>query len=208
LAAYYAEAIQTMQPQGPYYLGGWSMGGVVAFEMAQQLQRRGENVARLVVFDSQALGHAAVPEWVEQALMMLTLTDNLEKIFGKKLKIPMEQLRSLAFGEQVGYVLNLAREAEMPSPDEAPQIRQLLELFRTNQQASRRYQPQPYSGSLTLFTAAERIVPGSRDPSLGWANLVGGNLDIHQVSGTHFTMLQEPYVEVLAKQLKTCLNQT
>ncbi len=205
LAAYYAEAIQTRQPRGPYYLGGWSMGGVVAFELAQQLQRRGEKVARLVVIDSQIWSRSAVPEWVEQALMIFTLTDSLEKIFGKKLKIPLEQLRSFTWGEQIGYVFNLAQEAEMPSPDEAPQIRQLLKLFRTNQQAARRYLPRPYSGALTLFTAAERIVPGSPDPSLGWAKLVHGALDVHQVPGTHFTMLQEPYVEILAKQLKTCL---
>ena len=53
MATYYIEALRTVQPEGPYLLGGWSMGGVVAFEMAQQLHAQGHGVALLALLDSR-----------------------------------------------------------------------------------------------------------------------------------------------------------
>ncbi|NJR75191.1 MAG: hypothetical protein HC773_19260 [Scytonema sp. CRU_2_7] len=52
MAAYYIEELRVVQPQGPYLLGGWSMGGIVAFEMATQLQKQGDKVALLALLDS------------------------------------------------------------------------------------------------------------------------------------------------------------
>jgi pimeloyl-ACP methyl ester carboxylesterase len=54
MAAYYIQAIQTVQPHGSYYLGGWSFGGLVAFDMAQQLTQAGQEVALLAIFDAPA----------------------------------------------------------------------------------------------------------------------------------------------------------
>ncbi|MBD2019655.1 amino acid adenylation domain-containing protein, partial [Leptolyngbya sp. FACHB-36] len=72
MAAQYIQAVQTIQPRGPYLLGGWSFGGLVAFEMAQQLQQAGESVALLAIIDTLAPIPANQPSLVDALKFLLT----------------------------------------------------------------------------------------------------------------------------------------
>src|SRR6185503_2382423 len=78
MAAHYLEAIRSVQPDGPYLLGGWSMGGVVAYEMAQQLAAQGQQVSLLALLDARPLTSAeAAAQWDE-----LTLLTNFARDLG------------------------------------------------------------------------------------------------------------------------------
>ncbi len=104
MAAYYIQAMQTVQPTGPYLLGGWSMGGVVAFEMAQQLHAQGQHVALLAILD----GRIPTPDdtFPEQDAEAISL---VERYFGISFG-PMESLTELPEDEQLAVLLERSEE--------------------------------------------------------------------------------------------------
>ena len=85
-------------------------------------------------------------------------------------------------------------------------MHQLLEVFRSNLQALYRYRPQPYSGQVVLFSATEQASKSTSDSSNGWGQLVGENIDIYKIPGDHYSIIQEPNVEILATGLKSYLK--
>merc|ERR1711872_414135 len=93
MAARYIEALQEVQPGGPYYLGGWSLGGVVAWEIAQQLQALGEEVGLLAVIDSYA--PTGLEEQIDDTVLTNSLVTDLGGMFGKELSISANELQQL-----------------------------------------------------------------------------------------------------------------
>jgi thioesterase domain-containing protein len=83
--------------------------------------------------------------------------------------------------------------------------RALRDMEVISLQASRAYVPQVYHGKLILFRASEQPA-GNEDARLGWGGLATGGEELHDVPGDHFTILTEPSVGVLAKQLTVCLH--
>jgi amino acid adenylation domain-containing protein/non-ribosomal peptide synthase protein (TIGR01720 family) len=209
MAACYLEAIRTVQPAGPYYLMGWSLGGLVALEMAQQLTVEREEIALLAVLDtgiSEALemnkSERDDAEWIVRYTEILA---------GRKSPLSVEALRQLGTLEaQLSYALDLAeRERFLPSGIDRKTARRYFLAGTANGKAGRKYQPKPYTGSVTLFRAAEGHVVHAREPSLGWAQLAQGGLEIYEVPGTHDNMVLRPHVRTLAEvfrnHLKTCI---
>ncbi|WP_414541587.1 hypothetical protein [Nostoc sp. CCY0012] len=89
----------------------------------------------------------------------------------------------------------------MPSEFGLQQMRQLLQVFQANLMAKYKYIPKPYTGRITLFCSSEQILEGTKAPEFGWSKLVTDDLEIHEIPGNHYTILQEPYVQVLAEYL-------
>jgi amino acid adenylation domain-containing protein len=210
MAACYIEEIRAVQPEGPWLLGGWSMGGVVAFEMAQQLQRQGQVVGLLALLDVEAgeldedqdARHPAelfIEDWASQ--------------FGKQVTFSEKRFQQLArdgilTDEQTDYVLEQARMAELIPPDVgALQIRDLSRVYMANARAARSYVPHVYPGQVTLLKASERPPETARDRALGWNELSAGGVEVHVVPGNHYTMLRQPHVQVLAARLRACLDE-
>jgi len=191
MASHYIELLQTVQTQGPYLLGGWSLGGVVAFEMAQQLQAQGQEVALLALIDSYALTGDQEPEPDD-----VTLLGDLALDLGLPLnQIAFEQLEP---DERLAYVLEEAKRAGVVPPDmELVQVRHLFHVFKSNVQAMRRYVPYAYPGPIALFKASEQF-----DEDLGWGVLAAGGVAMYAVPGNHYTVIREPNVEALAGQLE------
>jgi thioesterase domain-containing protein len=160
MAARYLDDLRRIQPQGPYLLGGWSMGGTVAFEMARQLQSLGQSVALLALFDTRPyVEDKAAAETDEVALLGGGFAHDLGLSFDD-LPISWEELLRLRPDEQLAYVLEEAKKANIVPPDiELGQVRQLFEVFKTNVRASREYAPQTYAGRVTLFKAGEQEKP-------------------------------------------------
>ena len=228
MAAHYIEALRAVQPEGPYFLGGWSMGGIVAFEMAQQLRAQGQEVALLALLDT----------WAPKRRRRLAKEDSVALLVGfaqelglslDDLTLSWDRLLQLEPDKQLAYVLEGARMANMVPPDiEFAQIQRFFHVFKTNARAMRNYAPQPYPGRLILFSANElaaegaHYVPQSRvrrlfhifetkvrvrlkDSTLGWSKLSTEGVENYENLGNHFTMIREPHVQVLAERLRTCL---
>lgn len=203
MAAYYIEALRTVQPEGPYLLGGWSMGGVVAFEMAQQFHAQGQRVALLALLDARI--PTADEDLADEDFEARMLVDFV-RYFGLSLD-PRDALARLPKHELLERVLEHAKRAGlMPSDIEVSHAQPFIELCKADFRATRNYVLHHYPGRLTLFKAGQELAGTSSDPTLGWSEWAAGGVDVHVVPGNHATMVYKPHVEVLAEKLRACLD--
>ncbi|MGB7438932.1 MAG: alpha/beta fold hydrolase, partial [Candidatus Acidiferrum sp.] len=202
MAAHYIQALQTVQPTGPYLLGGWSMGGVVAFEMAQQLRAQDQRVALLALLDSRVpTPEETFPEEDADAILLV------ERYFGISFG-PRESLAEHSKDEQLAFILEHAKSAGLvPAELDASQARRFVELLRSDLRATQNYGPHLYPGRVTLFKASETLGGTSPDPTFGWSEWASEGVEVHVIPGNHANLVYEPHVEVLAEKLKACLNQ-
>jgi len=193
MAADYIREIRTVQPEGPYFLGGFSMGGKVAFEMAQQLHTQGQKVAILALFDTQG------PDWLKPLPVHTRVLRHLSNLLRLKPKDKLTYLKN-----------NLGRRFYSGHSQPLPQAYQLSPLRQALEQADSYYVPQVYPGRAIIFRAGEPLEGWldwcSVDPQLGWGGLVAEGLEIHEFSGNHVNMFREPNVRYLAEKLKACLD--
>jgi len=207
MAAHYIGSLCVLQPQGPYLLGGWSMGGVVAFEMAQQLQGQGHEVALLALLDSRAPNSAYAPADDDDVTLLIEFAMDRGGLFARDLPLLYDNLRQLGPDEQLHYILEQAKLVNVVPPDtELLQIRRLFRVFKTNTQAARSYVPQVYPKQITLFQAAEQVGEVHHDGTPGWGELAVGGVELQIIPGNHYTMVRKPHVQVLAQRLKTYLD--
>lgn len=218
MAACYLDAIRSVQPQGPYRLGGHCFGAIVAFEMAQQLLKRGEQVESLIVLNVPAPGMQQNKATcvLDDAAWVVKLGRLLEQSSGLSLNLDYAELRALGYTEQLDYLRQRMQQAGFLPPEAgiAP-VRGLLEVLKANGRI--KYQPeQPLPVPIALlraegyhveydFSDAENTASGARDSTLGWQKFAWGPVAIHPVPGDHITMLSEPNVERLAVCLRAAL---
>jgi thioesterase domain-containing protein/acyl carrier protein len=204
IANQYIEMLLLRQPNGPYFLGGTSSGGLVAFEMAQQLRKLGREISLLFMIDTLIPEYMlAVPKNdVEMMLNMLTMLNPQDKASLE------DEIRKLNHDEQLIRLLERGKMIfPMFSDWDLTQIRNFLHVSKINIQAIEDYIPQVYPGRLIFFRATElHPLLFAKNPERAWLNLVAGGLDIHDVPGDHITMNSPPHVEVIAKLLKTYLD--
>jgi amino acid adenylation domain-containing protein/non-ribosomal peptide synthase protein (TIGR01720 family) len=198
IAAAYLREIVRLQPAGPYYLGGWSFGGEVALEVAQQLTRRGQRVALLTLIDTFLSADLKPYDSVEVFVAYAEAVGA---------EIDQEYLRTLSYPEQLRYVLRLARLHGMVGGAEAEQLRRVFDTMRATSLAGASYQPQPYDGDLLFFraTAPDQHRP-EVNPAQRWRHLCGGRIDVCDIPARHQELLAEPYVRELAAKLKASLK--
>ncbi|HEX2187107.1 MAG TPA: thioesterase domain-containing protein, partial [Chloroflexota bacterium] len=196
MAALYLEEIRRVQPAGPYFLGGYSGGGVIAFEMAQQLRRAGQEIALLVLIDSASprlpTRHALSANWRGLCRLGPGYARHLPR---KALEGVLRHLRRL----QIEHY----RRRGQPLPHT---LRDLA-IWDATLQALRTYAPQPYAGAAVLFRSAV-IDPayGHHEADLGWTELVQGGLTLEIVPGDHQSLMAEPNAAVLADALRARLR--
>ncbi len=202
MAAYYIQAMQTVQPTGPYLLGGWSMGGVVAFEMAQQLHAQGQPVALLAILDGRIpTADATFPEQDAEAISLV------ERYFGISFG-PTDSLTELPEDEQLAIMLEQAKGVGLvPVELDVSQARRFVMLLRNDLRATQTYELHRYPSRITFFKANETMTGTSADPTMGWSDWADGGVEVHAVPGNHANLMYEPHVEVLAAKLTACLNQ-
>jgi amino acid adenylation domain-containing protein len=219
MARSYIEALRQVQPEGPYSLGGHSFGGWVAFEMAQQLQLHGQEVALLAIFDAVAPGvddSILGQDW-DDTQWLLQMAQLLEDSYGKELEVSYDDLQNRDLETQITYVTQRLKEADLlPAGAGAEQIQRLLRVFKANSQM--RYLPQIlYETQIHLFRVDEnqlekgdgdRAIESRQNPTLGWEKLADIPVVVHNVPGTHTSMMASPHVQVLAKSLQFVLKQS
>ena len=191
MAAAYVEMILQHQPEGPYYLGSYSFGVIVAYEMAQQLKAMGHPVGMLIQFDqSPTVDHKVYTD----------TADMLTQMFQRYFKLDSDYLRKLETEEQFKYVLKKAKKAKvLPRFIRTAEFKHNVLMNETQSQAWMRYTIRPYEGDLVLFRSEEN--KNADRPDLGWSDYVRGQVEIIDVPGNHLSMMKEPQVQVLATKL-------
>jgi len=214
IANYYIQAIQTMQPRGPYLLGGWSFGGLVAFEMAQQLTQVGQPVELLAILDTpapnQKLSFSQSLKFLLGTSLWSTLPFLADYLSLAAQRFPgwntwfSRQQKSATSTKAFQAIARLLPEESRLSLLDESVIRSLLPIVYANSQAAYRYMPQPYAGCVTLFKAAEQPDALQHEPTLGWGT-VANQIQLHEVPGNHLSLLKQPHVQTLARHLQSYL---
>ena len=204
MAAHYLKEIRALRPQGPYLLVGYSSGGIVAYEMAQQLRAQGEAVPLLALLDTAPSGAWKKPVPVRIAGHLQVL-----------MELPWERKIHYAMGKLVlvkrAIATALRRSLRLGSRKRKPAEPQVLEEVRmSNRCAILRYRPAVYPGRVILFRARQRhefYDKFQREPDESWRAFAAGGLVIRDVPGDHGQLLGEPNVSLVAKEMQTFLNE-
>jgi len=202
MAADYISAIREEGIKGPYFLGGWSMGGVVAFEMARQLRADGEEVAGLSLIDS------AVPtaEHFDETSLLIGFAQNIGLQAGH-VDVSPDELLKLSTEDKLALILNWAKQEHLlPLEVELSDIQRSFNVYRANLRALANYTPQAQRVRITLFKADEHVMQNGKGEAMGWDALTEEQVEVCVIPGNHYTLLSGPHVRILAEHLQASFN--
>ncbi|MCO5185012.1 MAG: amino acid adenylation domain-containing protein [Anaerolineae bacterium] len=214
MAERYLALLRAVQPEGPYRLGGYCFGGLVAYEMACRLVAQGEAVAHLAIFEGYApLGPGGRAIW-RRPREWLNFARNLPYWIGDYIEQggteswSAVRRRARMTGNRV--LRRFGRKKPVTSTDILGDQMQTIptharRMFETQIQAQIRYKPQPYPGVVTLYRVKRLSLLRAGDPLMGWANLALGGVNVCMVAGSHRNILEEPHVTSLASRLEAAL---
>lgn len=208
MAALYATEIQRVQPRGPYFLGGYCMGGTVAFAVAQRLQAEGEPVALLALFDTMNWHKIPLTFWSKSSHAIQRLFFHAASFFsvdssgkGKFLKEKLDTLKSRI---PVWRGMLLSRFSKRTSNTVSDSL-VLGRIWQANDSASWSYIPKPYPGVVTDIRPAKQYRVFSK-PDLKWDRLAQGGQEVIVLPVNPAMMLVEPFVEHLAAALRRSMD--
>jgi thioesterase domain-containing protein len=200
LASHYIREIRAVQPEGPYFLGGYSGGGIAAFEMTKQLESARESVAFLGFLDSfsPSLPMRPLPD---RARLHLRRMQNEGPGY-----VTAAALRRFGY-ERTMFTRRVQRELGKIFP-ERYRYENMSDSWVV---AESHYDAKPWHGSATLFRAREESALSLWtayvvDEQHGWGRFVKGGVDVVICEGNHTTMCEEPYVRDLAQKLRFSLD--
>lgn len=205
MAELYLKEIKAIQPEGPYFLGGYCMGGTIAYEMAQQLRAQGDEVALVAMLDTYNFA-------------LMEKNSGARAIY-QKLKFHLGNFLKLRPAEMLDYArekVRVARDGEFKnwiggvtgkkSTDEGSETRE-ASVQSVNDAACLAYTPKPYAGALTLFKPQVNY-DYYPDPDMGWKELALGGLHHEELPVNPHAMLVEPYVQELAQRIKRIIDRS
>jgi thioesterase domain-containing protein/acyl carrier protein len=206
VAAHLVKQIRCVWPDGPYILTGWSFGGVMAFEVARQLEAQGAKVPLVMLLDSRLPGLVVrkrstreIIEFFRHRLSTLSITERLAFLR----EVAVNKIKFLWI-TKVWFFRNQSRIDTQPRTESPP----MVEAMR---QAVRRYQPGPFGGNVVLFQVEkwETLYASIRyvlDSDFGWSKFVRGRLEIVPVPGDHRSLLNEPGVSKVSERITAYLR--
>jgi amino acid adenylation domain-containing protein len=184
MATLYYEQLRRFRPHGPYHLGGYSFGGLVALELAQRLKQAGEEVGLLALVDTY------VPSKTSSGLIRRFSSLSI----AGKFQYSVKRLDRFRKG-----LRTTVRVLTLPPAVKA--VREAAAL------AEREYKPLSYQGKITLFRASEKGLRGLSGPQSGWEHFAQGGVEVVEIDGDHGSILNEPTVQVLAGLIRDHLSQ-
>ncbi|PRX32000.1 acetoacetyl-CoA synthetase [Paraburkholderia sp. BL18I3N2] len=200
MASSYIEQMRTVQPKGPYALAGYSFGGLLAFEVAQQLRRAGERIDLLFMLDTHVDQHclpwmarlrrranSARSHW--RAVRTLPVA-RLPGYLNDRFASVMDHLRM-----RVGL---MARRPQSYSPAMPPLLRRMRETTRVAMAA---YRPKPYGASPIIYVRGAVAQNGACDSVLLWRRIARAGLVVTEVACDHADLIVEPNVQFVAAEL-------
>ena len=210
MAAQYIKELRQLQPQGPYHLGGRSFGGVVAYEMAQQLREQNQSVALVALLDTDPIG------WLKRFPRGVTLKYQARFLF-IRIQRHLANIQSFNWRDKISYFLEKAnykkRKVEtwqwqvsrkFNQSEEMPLSDTLRDIEEFNYLAAKKYVPRAYPDRITFFSANEEV--SSVENQFGWQSLATGGVEVVEVPGNHPSMIENPNVTLLAEELNQRLN--
>ncbi len=225
MASRYVAEIRDHQPDGPYLIGGWSLGGVIAFDVAQQLTRAGEEVAGLFLLDCMlpviASGLLAISPSLMRSYLLIDHVRGAAAVAGKEPPpltpydidgLPMDEQLDLLIGE-------LEKRDAMPLGMDKDMLRRYFAIRLARIEAQNRYVVKPYPGRITLIRTTDlnlgitlhEMRKMYRDamvnhPTYGWSKFTSEPVEVRHMPGHHESMVREPHVRVLAEELRSCIT--
>jgi thioesterase domain-containing protein len=219
LACQYIRAIRDAEHDPPYRLVGFSLGGLLAYEIARQLAADNCETELLVVIDTHAPGACegrrisvrTAAETLRSAGFYLW--DDVRAVNVRaNCSRAARKLRLLAITAARGRRATWGVDGYTGVPDDVIDIRfpgYRASLVRVLGRAALRYRPKPYDGRVTLITARAQRLFQSEAPEEGWRRLASGGVDVATIPGSHFRLLQDPRtVESLAAHIRLRLGPT
>jgi amino acid adenylation domain-containing protein len=211
MAACYLKQIRQVQASGPYKLGGWSLGGMIAYDMAQQLRNDGESVRFVGLVDTgssrslRAQRHAEhvfaerIFELDACSALLHWLVDLHPDIADARQHAAYDKLMALMERKDVdAMIATCQRESLLPSHLDMALVRRMLAVYQAGANAAEAYEAQAVDVPVTYF-AAER--DEGEDLTSGWQDLLGPRLDVVRIGGSHHSIVKPPHIEKLAREI-------
>jgi syringomycin synthetase protein SyrE len=213
MATDYVAAMRRVQAEGPYCLGGYSLGSIVAFEMAQQLQAAGHDVALLGLIDGLSPLESRHVGERSDAITLAGIVRDMARAARIPLDLPHDAIKNLSTEAGIALILSRVAASGLTMRSDPAWLRQLLDGVANRLAIVRAYMPSVYDGHVSLFRSTQ-IEPESAkawvelgvdvlSPARGWDKLSVRPLSVHRVPGFHATMLDERNVDDLAAVLSS-----
>jgi hypothetical protein len=210
MAGYYINEIRSVLPNGPFRLGGYCLGGHIALEMAVQLLSQGYQVDLLALFESYNFKDGVtLPGYYRTIHKLQNLGYHLENFLAINNRDKIKFFSKKFNTEYQRFVARIRRaisgEKKMFAPKSDSNHRR-LPVVDINHQAQLKYDPNIYSGRVTLFRP-HKFFAGRNDRYFGWGAIAKGGIDVRTLPFGPHIMFVEPFVRKLASELKNCLEQ-
>jgi len=204
MATLYNREIRSVQPVGPYLLSGWSMGGLVAWEMAQQLIKEGEIISLLALIDTAPPPkYREADDGADEISMLARFALDMSRLVGMDPQPLAERFSRAAAQDQWKMVQETLTSYGVLAPKTAhAEMTALLDVYTRNFRAMNNYSLHPSDQSVVYFRASETPERFSKL----WTKWSGGGIQFHLVPGDHFTMLRRPNVRIIAETLQRYIS--
>lgn len=204
VAAHCLKILHRLRPEGPYFLGGWSLGGYIAWEMCQQLNRKGQEVALLALFDVRN-----IPANDDNKLA-IRFASYLGCRYGKKLPSISHQGGEMRIDERLRQILEQAIATEiLPKTHDLSDLKILFQAYKNGINTAMRqienYKPRVvYANRIVCFDADDGLKIEQPLFGLQWDknSTYSQVFESYTIPGDHYTMLLEPNVRILAEKFK------
>ena len=197
-AHHYVAEIRRIQPQGPYHLLGWSIGGLLAHAIATTLQAHGQDVNVLAIIDAYPMGHVVLSDVVAERHTRSVRRNTVKSILSG---FGVDEERIPDQVDDHHQLLDaLVAKGDLPVDDRLT-ISRMLHSFERSSELASTFDPRAFDGDLLFFRAG--IVPeGQWTPSADtWAPYVTGRIEIHDVAADHFRMLDQEVRDSIGRVL-------
>jgi len=209
MAAAYLEVLRKVQPEGPYCLVGWSMGGLVVFEMARELLRRGQAVETVALIDSwvPTLQPGAGPARLDDTALLLGFAMELGRIAGHALTLSAKELAPLEAEARLALLGERARSVGALPPGVGPEVlRARFGVYRAHARAFHEYVPgKGHPARVLLFRPEAGALQAASGPMGGWDTVTLRPPRLIELPGDHYSVMTEPHVTELARHLQAAL---
>jgi thioesterase domain-containing protein len=211
LAGFYLDRIRKIQRSGPYFLCGYSFGGLVAYETATRLIDEGDRVSLVALFDTPnpaLISSLSVTGAVQ--FHKTYLIDRLRKYYRMLVRFDFKQMTRSGLAYMASHFGSLFLPAlkigfrMMNRP--LPTVFGAHDSTTVFAKAWRSYVPKRYAESVVFLRVQDRGPEYDHDPSMGWDTYVMGDVQVHIVPGGHLDMMSMPAVRVVAEKLAAYLD--
>jgi thioesterase domain-containing protein len=202
MAAHYLEEIRQVQPEGPYYLLGYSFGGTMVLEMAHQLRAAGQEVALVGMLDSKSRDYLA--ELSKTVSMQSKINRRVGQFAGNTSRLSLRERVSYTVGKIKTRAIRYSVWAAA-----ACNLKKVPAFMKSatdiNYVAAQNYRLSPFDGCVTLFRATEQDDPHAPQ-DLGWNAIFSRGVDVRELPGDHERIFLEPGIDVLVESLRDALR--